>query len=82
MGRPNGPALIEWYYRCSPEIVAAIEESEDPNEILDALFAIIRVCVDAIKRGDDALAYRSHCQMVVALKEALIPELDAPIPAY
>ena len=46
------------------------------------LFAIIRVCVDAIKRGDDELAYRSYCQMVVALKEALIPELDAPIPAY
>ena len=71
----NGAALVELYYKYSPQIVTAIHRREDEEEILKRLYRIIRECVDAIKRGDNEFAYKTYCKMVLELKEEFIPRL-------
>ncbi|MDQ3112250.1 MAG: hypothetical protein M3R17_20385, partial [Bacteroidota bacterium] len=71
--QPNGEKLIELYYEYAPSIVAAIRRREDEDEILKRLYAIIRQCVDAVKNGDHAFAYRTYCRMMIELKNEFIP---------
>ena len=68
---PNGPALIERYYKVSPAIVAAIDRRPDRLEVYDNLYEVIRSCVDAILVGDDHVAYGAYRTMVDHLGRSL-----------
>ncbi len=74
--KENGPALIEIYYKNSPAIVEAIDDSQDPDEIYDELFKVIKSCVRAIKDGDNEYAFNTYCDMVINLKRNYIPEKE------
>jgi hypothetical protein len=73
LNKPNGKALIELYYRYSPQIVTSIKNNENYDEILKRLFGIIRQCVQAIKQGNNEVAFQTYCEMVIKLKEIFIP---------
>lgn len=78
--KPNGLQLIEIYYQHSPLIVNRIRQREDEEEIFKLLYAIIRLCVNAIKQGNMEFAYQTYCEMVLRLKKLFIPEIRCELP--
>ncbi len=78
--KENGSSLIATYYKYSPQIVSVIKSRKDEEEILAWLYKVIRQCVEAIKRGDNEIAYHIYCKMVVALKDIYLPEVEVPNP--
>jgi len=78
--KPNGQQLIEFYYQYSPQIVSAIRSREDEEEILKRIYLVILKCVEAIEKGDNEFAFQTYCQMVINLKNSLLPENDLELP--
>ena len=68
LARPNGPALVEIYYRYSPSIVAAVNAQPNRLEIYTQLYEVISHCVDLIKQQENEAAYRVYVEMVLNLK--------------
>jgi hypothetical protein len=78
--KPNGFQLVEIYYEYSPHIVEAIAGQENAADVYQYLYDVIRTCVEAIKKGDNELAYAIYCAMVTQLKEQYIS--DVAVPTY
>lgn len=80
--KANGRRLLELYYKHSPQIVAAIHNRDDEDEILERLYRIIQACVEAIKAGDNEFAFQTYCRMVIELKDEFIPECQVDVPSF
>ena len=74
MAQPGGPALVETYYDLAPRILAGIEGRADAGAALDAIYAVVRRCVDRIHAGDNegALAEYQALSLSLAAEAGLI----------
>ena len=62
--QPEGPALIEEYYRIAPAIVAGVEASSDRGRVLEDIYAVVTRCVRAIGAGREQEALDAYRAMV------------------
>jgi hypothetical protein len=69
MAVPNGPSMIQEYYRIAPAIVQEIDLLPDPKKIYAGLFKVIQTCVDYIEHNKKGLAIETYKAMVIRLKE-------------
>ena len=61
---------IDHYYETAPVIVAAINESENPNAAYEYIYNnVVAYCVERIKNGNYEAAYNRYKSSVLALEE-------------
>ena len=65
--RPDGPALIEQYYRIAPVILTAIKAEQEAPAILAGLYDQITQCVALVVRGENEATLEAYRAMVNAL---------------
>ena len=75
--KSNGAELIGLYYKHAPDIVTAIEDSPNANEIYQSIYNTIQLCINNIKNGNNEGAFNSYCQKVIELKKKFLPSIDA-----
>lgn len=66
---PEGPALIEEYYRLAPSIVQRIWEEEEYGVIWEGMYETVRQCMALIEAGDNAAAMDVYMRKVLEFKE-------------
>lgn len=67
--QPDGPALIDDYYAAAPQIVAAINRTEDRKSIFEAIYKdYILPCVENAKEKNYLASKQIYIQMVNSLK--------------
>ena len=67
---PDGPALIEEYYRVAPVIVDRMSSGPDAGILFASLYGSIDRCLSLIREGQSEAALRRYVTMVKTLKEA------------
>ncbi|MBA3531011.1 MAG: hypothetical protein H0T73_03705 [Ardenticatenales bacterium] len=66
---PDGPALVDDYYRLAPTIVHHIWEDEGYAEVLEGIYQTVRRCVQLIQLGHNAAAMNIYTRKVLDLRE-------------
>ncbi len=69
---PEGRKAVKEYYRVAPEIVQAIEEQEDVQNIWQATYRDIRHAISLILSRDFEGAFKHYKQMTSKLKDKYI----------
>lgn len=79
--QPEGHTLIESYYKVAPDIVAAIDSSENRLEIYEMIYKrYIQPCVEKVKAEEFAEGAKIYMQMVNTLEEQYGWKLHQDIP--
>lgn len=65
---PEGPSMIQEYYRIAPAIVRVIDEREDARALYAHIYAVVTDCVEKIRRQQHASALAAYRHMVLDLK--------------
>ena len=68
--QPGGPALIERYYETAPRIVDDIQACADADARLEAIYQVVRGCVDDINASRPHAALSAYAAMVEGLTAA------------
>lgn len=67
--QPDGPALIEDYYKVAPSIVEAIDQEQNRKDIYESIYQeYILPCVKCVREKDFAESKRIYIHMVDTLK--------------
>lgn len=67
--QPDGPALVEEYYKIAPKIVAAINHMENRKSIFESIYGdYILPCIESAKAEEFARSKQIYIQMVDTLK--------------
>jgi len=82
MKTPARAREVERYYQIAPAIVEAVESSETAGEVwADLCRRYIVPCIELVRRGDNAAAYRVYREMVNELAHqwlATSPDASGP----
>lgn len=71
---PDGPALIDEYYRCAPQIICRIWASDRRDEVYAAVWsAYLQPCLRDIRDGRPDMCKRRYEQMVRTLRRCYLP---------
>ncbi len=69
----GGQGLIELYYSLAPAILAEIKAREDAAGVLKGLYAVIRTCVEDVRRGRNDRALATYTGMMGQLAAQYCP---------
>ena len=71
----NHPEFLKEYYNFGPQIVEAIDESDNPQEVYKAIEEkYLSKCLDLIKEGSDEKAFAIYLAMYSELKKKWLLE--------
>ncbi len=67
---PNGPQIINDYYKIAPGIIKKIEENTNPEDMYNHIFGIITECVELIQNNECEKALSKYSDMVNSYQAA------------
>ena len=68
MPDPRGRRAVMEYYRIAPDIVQAVEEQDDPQNIWKSVYRDVRHAVSLVLSGDFEGAFKHYQNMTLRLK--------------